>query len=407
MRVRMPVLLIALTAVAHVLTMHPGDDTAVAATVQAAETIIHAGPASSPRLSQRSIYLAFLGDTGTGNDRQRRVRDQLLSVSRNVSLQSVFLLGDNLYNNGESKHIMPRFVTMYEDVMATGATFHTALGNHDVKKCKGAGVAPVPRDHSVYRSASNCWVAEQLARPEFGYPNGYRYYSVTSGGTPPLTEVFVLDSNTLSADGVTDGSDGPQLDWLRNALSRSTAVWKIVAMHHPIYSPRSDRFLWAGRDAEDDLRALLEPILADRVDVVFQGHNHMYARLEPQNGVRYFVSGAGGQKPYKFQPDAMTIPRSDRGQFNHFVAVRATDEVFEYCVIDDSGATRDGGWFRAGDATDTTFAPGSCAILEAPRGMPEPTVPRRKGFETLSFRPSPVGRSHRQAATTSPTLESS
>jgi len=307
--------------------------------------------------------LAFVGDTGTGNERQKRVRDQLLTISREVSLQSVFFLGDNLYNNGESKHIMPRFVTMYEAIRATGTALHAALGNHDVRKCKGAGVVPVPRDHAAYRTASNCWVAEQLARPEFGYPNGDRYYSIASGGATPLTEVFVLDSNTLGADAVTDGYDNPQLDWLRNALTRSTAVWKIVAMHHTIYSPTTDRFLWAARDPDGELRALLEPILADRVDVVFQGHNHMYARLEPQNGVRYFVTGAGGQKPYKFRPDAMTIARFDGGQFNHLVVVRVTDQVFEYCVIDDAGATRDGGWFRAGDATDTAFAPGSCAIL--------------------------------------------
>lgn len=367
MRASMLASLVALMALAQVLTTPAGDHAAVAEVVQAPGTAIRAGLVSSPQRPQRSVYLAFVGDTGTGNDRQRRVRDQLLIASRGVSLQSVFFLGDNLYNNGESKHIMPRFVTMYEKIRATGTALHAALGNHDVKKCKGAGVVPVPRDHSVYRTASNCWVAEQLARPEFGYPNGDRYYSISSGGTTPLTEVFVLDSNTLGAEGVTDGSDAPQLDWLRNALNRSTAVWKIVAMHHTIYSPRSDRFLWAGRDADEELRALLEPVLADRVDVVFQGHSHMYARLQPQNGVRYFVTGAGGQKPYKFEPDAMTIARSDRGQFNHFVVVRVTDQAFEYCVIDDAGATRDGGWFRAGDATDTPFAPGSCVILEALR----------------------------------------
>jgi hypothetical protein len=355
--------LLALAAIAYVLTTSQRDEPLVAERARTSETAVHAGLASSPQLPPRSVYLGFVGDTGTGNSRQRRVRDQLLAASRAVSLQSVFLLGDNLYNNGESRHIMPRFVTMYEDVMATGTAFHAALGNHDIKRCRGTGVVPVPRDHSVYRSAPNCWVAEQLARPEFGYPNGDRYYSIASGGPTPLAEVFVLDSNTLIADGVTDGSDDPQLDWLRSAVARSTAVWKIVTMHHTIYSPRTDRFLWAGRDTDEELRALLEPILADGVDVVFQGHNHMYARLEPQNGVRYFVSGAGGQKPYKFTPDPTTIPRSDRGSFNHLVVVRVTDQVFEYCVIDDSGATRDGGWFGADDATDTAFAPGSCAIL--------------------------------------------
>lgn len=384
MRIRILASLVVLTVVAQVPAVHPGAESVVAETVHASE-VVHAGlatpvvpvpaatpvvpvgPASRVQLGQPSVYLAFVGDTGTGNDRQRRVRDQLVRVSRAVPLQSVFLLGDNLYNSGESKHIMPRFVTMYEDVMATGTVFHAGLGNHDVKKCKGAGFVPVPRDHSAYRPAADCWVAEQLARPEFGYPNGYRYYSIASGGTVPLVEVFVLDSNTLSAvQGVAGGPDGSQLDWLRGALSRSTAVWKIVAIHHPIYSPRSDRFLWAGRGADDEMRDLLEPIFVDRVDVVFQGHNHMYARLEPRNGVRYFVAGGGGQKPYKFRPDAMTIARSDGGKFNHFVVVRVTDEVFEYCVIDDSGATRDGGWFRHGDAVDTGFTEGSCPSLEAP-----------------------------------------
>jgi len=363
MLTRILTLVVALTAVALLLAAPSAGPLAAADIVPASGTAVRAGLAPSPQPPQRSVYLAFVGDTGTGNDRQRRVRDQMLIASRGVSLQSVFFLGDNLYDNGESKYIMPRFVTMYEEISATGIALHAALGNHDVKKCKGTGVVPVPRDHSVYETASKCWVAEQLARPEFGYPNGDRYYSITSGGATPLTEVFVLDSNTLIADGVTDGPDTPQLDWLRNALSRSTATWKIIAMHHTIYSPTTDRFLWAARNTDEELRALLEPILADRVDVVFQGHNHMYARLEPQNGIRYFVTGAGGQKPYKFKPDAMTIARPDRGQFNHFMVVRVTEEVFEYCVIDDTGATRDGGSFRAGDATDTAFAPGSCAIF--------------------------------------------
>ncbi len=30
------------------------------------------------------------------------------------------------------------------------------------------------------------------------------------------------------------------------------------------------------------------------VDVVFSGHEHIYERMEPQNGVVYFVAGASG-----------------------------------------------------------------------------------------------------------------
>ena len=31
-----------------------------------------------------------------------------------------------------------------------------------------------------------------------------------------------------------------------------------------------------------------------QVDVVFSGHEHVYERMAPQNGVMYFVAGASG-----------------------------------------------------------------------------------------------------------------
>ena len=40
---------------------------------------------------------------------------------------------------------------------------------------------------------------------------------------------------------------------------------------------------------------------------------HMYARLKPQNGVRYFVTGAGGRDPYGFEPDSTTVNRRCNG----------------------------------------------------------------------------------------------
>jgi hypothetical protein len=31
------------------------------------------------------------------------------------------------------------------------------------------------------------------------------------------------------------------------------------------------------------------------VSVVFTGHDHIYERIKPQNGIQYFVVGSGGQ----------------------------------------------------------------------------------------------------------------
>ena len=96
MLTRMLTLVVALTAVALLLAAPSAGPLAAADIVPASGTADRAGLAPSPQPPQRSVYLAFVGDTGTGNDRQRRVRDQLLIASGAVSLQAVFFLGDNL-----------------------------------------------------------------------------------------------------------------------------------------------------------------------------------------------------------------------------------------------------------------------------------------------------------------------
>lgn len=284
-----------------------------------------------------------------------------------VPVSHVFLLGDNVYEHGHARSISNRFLDVYEGVSSLGVRIHAALGNHDVEHCGDSGLRPVPRDESAYRLSSGCDVQFHLTTPEFGYRNGLRYYSIEipaqlpgwrrDGGAgrdptaegPPLVEVFVLDSNTLSGSDqkLETGSDEPQLRWLAGALQRSRASWKVVAMHHPIYSPK--RCMWFRfrcRDEDEVLRAELEPIFREYgVDIVFQAHQHLYARLLPQHGIRYFVTGGGGRETDAFRKDERTVPRNDRGSFNHFVYVHVTEDRFGYCVIDADGDIRDGGSF--------------------------------------------------------------
>ncbi len=321
----------------------------------------------------REARVVFVGDTGTGDRRAQDVRDSILSTARSAGLSHVFLLGDNIYENGAAEDIERRFINIYRPVMDLGVAVRAALGNHDVKKCDGSDIRPVPRDASAYEPARDCWAADHLATPEFGYEDGSRYYSVTiPDDRAPLVEVFVIDSNTLGEDQtkIEDGADQAQLDWLDAALAASTARWKIVAMHHPIYSPARNLFLGFGRRSADGrLRAQLEPLFREHgVDVVFQGHQHMYARVRPQAGIRYFVTGGGGKKPYSFKNNDNSYPREDNGKFNHFVYSRVSEERFEYCVIDEEEAVRDGGWFAKGDATDTEFPAAGCPIIRSIAG---------------------------------------
>ncbi len=319
------------------------------------------------------VNMIFLGDTGTGDARQREVGSQMAEIARREPLDYVVLLGDNIYGGNKGNSFGEKFLKVYDSLFTLGVHFHAALGNHDVEDCRVAGTDPLPAGDGAYIDTADCWAREQLQVGRFGYEGGRRYYSFASPEDPPLVETFVLDSNTLRGGGDEDDEEGAlgattdaaQLEWLRQALGASRATWKILAMHHPVHSPKGRRLFGLGHKPETDLRAVLEPVIVDRVDVVFQGHNHLYARMLPLHGVRYFVSGGGGQKPYRFNPDEDTVARpGDRGRFNHFVYTRITRDRFQYCVIDKEGTPRDGGWFRKGDAEDTPFPPGGCPPLE-------------------------------------------
>ena len=78
------------------------------------------------------------------------------------------------------------------------------------------------------------------------------------------------------------------------------------------------------------------------------------------------VTGAGGKKADSFRNDARTVPRDDRGAFNHFMVLRVTGDRFGYCVIDAEGAVRDRGGFARGDAADGEFEGEFCSPAAPP-----------------------------------------
>lgn len=305
-------------------------------------------------LGEREVHVAFLGDEGTGGRRQKAVRDQLQRRGPRL----VFLLGDNVYDEGQAERIRERYDDVYQPVMMRGATFHAALGNHDVKRCSVAPLDPLGAGASAYRwQTPGCDVEDHLNHAAFGYRDQRRYYSVgSSDGSSPLMEVFVLDSNTLG-DAKLDPprEDGAQLEWLDTALTRSRAVWKVVAMHHPLHSGYSKE---SREEMRMGLRAQLKPIFeSHEVDAVFSGHDHIYSRGTPSGGVRYFVSGGGGGGLYHVEdlPDDIAVA----GSFHHFVYVRATESVFEYYAIDSEGRSRDAGSFVKGASVDVPFPEGT------------------------------------------------
>ena len=206
--------------------------------------------------------------------------------------------------------------------------------------------------------------------------------------------MFVLDSNTLktSQSKLLLREDTAQLQWLDQALGASKARWKIVIMHHPPHSPTTGAKYFffvpigGGRTREFQLDEQLTPILQQaRVDVVFTGHNHFYARMLPQDGIRYFVSGGGGRKTYGFEGERV-VRRRRRRLLPLHVRAHRRPRPSATAPIDEDGAVRDSGMVGEGRRRGPALVRGR---------------PRRRRELTRSFpspSPSPWRRARRASA---------
>jgi 3',5'-cyclic AMP phosphodiesterase CpdA len=149
---------------------------------------------------------------------------------------------------------------------------------------------PVTGNHEYFRTGADAASAQRLLsilwRPQFLLPEEETLpqslrETVYRVAYSKDVHVFVLDTTSAEIK--------PQAEWLDRALAASTARWKIVSFHHPIFS--------SGRDRDNKaLRDLLLPVLTTRdVDLVLQGHDHTYARgAVRQTPERIAGGGRGG-----------------------------------------------------------------------------------------------------------------
>lgn len=206
------------------------------------------------------VRLAAMGDTRSGDSGQIQLGSALYHVDESKPLEGIVLLGDNLSFSGEPEYFGPHFLQPYHALLKNGVQFYAVLGNHDVI----GGFADF-----------------QIHEPLLGM-TGKRYYTKVFGDN--VVQVFFLDSNTIMGD-------PGQLKWLIHELQKSVAAWQVVAMHTPIYGGIARR-----PHADENLRKRLEPIFVDGgVDITLAGHNHVYQRLRPKEGIQHFIAGSGGK----------------------------------------------------------------------------------------------------------------
>jgi predicted phosphodiesterase len=254
-----------------------------------------------------SVKFAVIGDSGRGDRAQHEIAQQMVNWRQRFSYDFVLMLGDNIYDSHTPEDYVSRFEQPYHLLLDSGVKFYAAIGNHD-------------EPASVYYEKFNM--------------GGQRYYSFrkaevsVEGIAGAGVRFFALDSRTL---------DSEQLEWLRKGLKESGSRWKIVFLHHPIYT--SGRYGSGART----LRVSLEPVLVEGdADVVLAGHEHFYERMRPQRGILHFISGAAGSLRRGDIHDSTLEARGFDTDYSFMLMEASGDELY-FQAIARTGATVDAG----------------------------------------------------------------
>lgn len=244
------------------------------------------GVRGSPRLAgspERSSGYVVIGDFGVGGADETALSSAIRRWVAGRPFDALVTAGDNVYGEGSPDRFGEAWKRPFGWVRTAGVPVIASLGNHDIETDGGA---PEMR---LFRMPGP-WYRERIGPVEF----------------------FVLDGNDLS--------DADQLDWLTAALSSSTAPWKVLVFHQPVYS--------CGKHGSTPAatRYLLPAIAGRGVDLVVNGHDHDYQRFAPIDGTTYVVTGAGAASLYQVGdcPEGTPRPVAWNDLVHSFLYVSAT-----------------------------------------------------------------------------------
>ena len=227
-----------------------------------------------------SLKFAVLGDFGNGTKEQYDTAAQMVRAHQRFPYELVITVGDNIYGSERPQDFVKKFEIPYKPLLDADVKFYASLGNHD------------SREQRYYK----------LFNME-----GKLYYAFKPG--KQNVRFIALESAYLVPE---------QMAWVQKELEGSREDWKIPYFHHPPYSSGERH------GSQTQIREPLEPLfLKHNVSVVFTGHDHIYERVKPQQGIVYFVAGSGGQ---------LRSGGVDRNTGITAVS-NATDRVFLLCEI--------------------------------------------------------------------------
>ena len=249
---------------------------------------------------KQKVRVLGFGDFGEEGDKQVVCARAVAAYHRDKPFDLGITLGDNIVPVGVTGLNDPRWLSGWEALYdPLGIPIYASTGNHDW------GLAESPAAEILYSQKSQSWKMPAL------------YYTYTAGSA----QFFALATQAFSET---------QAQWLDRELARSTAKWKIVYGHHPIYT-------YGTHGDSPELEKMLLPVLKGRVNAYIAGHDHLVQHLKPVGGVHLFITPSSGQtaRPIKTGEKAIAVDT-----FDGFMVLDIAPESLDVAFVDSKGAVR-------------------------------------------------------------------
>ncbi len=202
-----------------------------------------------------SFTFFHMSDPQSGMERQYKVWANVVDTAFNMYPDASFIVttGDQVDHGDNFNQWKWLFNTAADDLMNT--VLMPTAGNHE--------------EHGTFALEENFVLP---SHPEQDEETG-TYYSFTYNNAL----FMILNANNLNED---EGFSDEQIAWIKATAAASDAEWKFVATHKALYSNGSHY------DDDDvvEMRKQLASLMPELgVDIVLQGHDHVYLRTDAMN----------------------------------------------------------------------------------------------------------------------------
>ena len=278
-----------------------------------------------PEIPANSTTIYIANDLGRNGYFEQKTVAELMGWMVDVAdPEFVAAIGDVHHFEGVASVDDPLWMTNYEliyshpDLMLD---WYPVLGNHEYR-----GNTQAVLD---YGKVSRRWVMPG------------RYYAVekeVEDGNEKILYVFI-DTTPLIDKYRRDTEDYPdagkqsiaaELEWLEATLAASTAKWKVVMGHHPIYADTDKN-----ESERTDLQRRVQPLLDKYgVDAYICGHIHNFQHIQAKGSrVQYFVNTSGSLSRDVKPIEGTQFCSGDEG----FMILSTADNLMRFFLVNYKG----------------------------------------------------------------------